>query len=313
MQAVLGTMTFGDQVDKDTAAAMINQYKAAGLNEVDTAFVYAAGATESLLGDLQRAGVLDGCELAGKINPLNENGLQPVTVDTQLATSLERLNLPSLDLLYLHQPDLNTPIEVTLEAVFRHYQAGKFKRFGLSNYAAWQVAEISELCKQNGWMQPVVYQGMYNALTRDVERELFHCLNNYDMAFYVYNPLAGGMLTGKHTAFDSTPDAGRFSGNEQYLSRFWKQAYFTAIDQFVKVCRVNDIAPAAAALRWLVNHSALAGEGNHHRVILGASSLSHFESNLAAAAEGPLPDEVVDSLDQGWESVRASCIKYFRP
>ena len=85
-----------------------------------------------------------------------------------MAEILERLGSDSIDLLYLHSPDLDTPIEQTLAACFELFQQGKFRHFGLSNFAAWQVAEVVELCRRHGWMEPEVYQGMYNALTRDV-------------------------------------------------------------------------------------------------------------------------------------------------
>ena len=317
MKPILGTMTFSDQVDQQTAADMINAYVAAGHTEIDTAYVYAAGETEMLLGRLQKEGILANCLVAGKVNPLVENGLQPSAVDHQLCTSLERTNLDCFDLYYLHQPDPDTPIEETLEAVFRHYQAGRFKRFGLSNYAAWQVAQIAELCKTNGWMQPVVYQGMYNAITRDVERELFHCLREYRMSFYVYNPLAGGLLSGKHTGFDAKPADGRFGTNEQYQDRYWKSEFFPVVNEFVQACETHGISPASAAIRWLVHHSALSsdvtGLGLDHSIVLGASRMSHFTANLKACSEGPLPDQLVDVLDAGWESARPYCIKYFRP
>ncbi len=317
MKPILGTMTFSDQVDQSTAAEMITAFKQARHREVDTAYVYAGGNTESLLGRLQKDGVLDDCIVAGKVNPLVENGLQPIAVDHQITTSLERLNLENFDLFYLHQPDLDTSIERTLEAVFRHFQAGRFKRFGLSNYAAWQVAEITEMCKVNGWMQPVVYQGMYNAITRDVERELFPCLRHYGINFYVYNPLAGGLLSGKHAGFDSKPADGRFGTNEQYQDRYWKSEFFPVVTQFAQTCQAHDVAPASAALRWLVHHSALSSDvkehGFDHSIVLGASSMTHFSANLAACADGPLPDAIVQVLDDGWETVRPWCIKYFRP
>lgn len=311
MKTILGSMTFADQVDHTGAKAMIDSFTGHGFTEVDTAYVYCNGNTEKLLGDLQQAGDLKQCELATKVNP-RDGGLSKASVDTQFTTSLERLNVEQVDLLYLHQPDLDTKIETTLAAINDHYQAGRFKRFGLSNYAAWQVAEIAHICQREGYPQPSVYQGMYNALTRDVERELFHCLTHFNIAFYVYNPLAGGMLTGKHTSLATLPDDGRFSTNKEYQNRYWKTDYFEALQQFVAACETAEIAPAAAALRWLVHHSDLQSDKGD-AVIVGASSVSHFESNLAALAAGELPKPVVDALDNGWELSRANCIKYFRP
>ncbi len=311
MKAILGTMTFASQVDKETSAQMIDGFRATGFDELDSAYVYNGGDTENLLGQLNDKGHLNGCNLATKVNP-NAGGLSPESVDKQFSTSLQRMGLQSVDLLYLHQPDLDTPILETLEAIQRHFDAGRFKRFGLSNYAAWQVAEIAQLCEQHGFVKPTVYQGMYNALTRDVERELFLCLKHFDIAFYVYNPLAGGILTGKHGNVGDTPAAGRFSGNAEYQTRYWKDDYFNAVDAFKAACENESIAPSNAALRWLAHHSDLdqdKGDG----VIVGASSLQHFNDNMGALKAGSLPQAVVDALDYGWNTARPNCIKYFRP
>lgn len=318
MKTILGTMTFSDQVDREGTVSMINAFRQEGYHELDTAFVYNKGKTEELLGDVAQDGILDGTVMAGKINPAG-GGLTPTAVDHQLTTSLARLGRDKLDLLYLHSPDLDTPIETTLAAVHKHYEAGRFTHFGLSNYAAWQVAEIVELCKTHGWTQPTVYQGMYNGLTRDVENELFPCLTHYGIAFYVYNPLAGGMLSGKHQSFEAAPPDGRFTVNTSYIERYWKQSYFDVINQWADVCREHSIKPAAAALRWLRHHSKLAatdleqGGKQAHGVLLGASSSEHLEQNLQACREGKLPQPVVDALDEGWETVRPSCMKYWRP
>ncbi len=311
MKTILGSMTFGDQVDQDNALAMIDAFKAAGHTEIDSAYVYCGGKTESLLGALNQQKHLDSTALATKVNP-KAGGLGKASIDKQFATSLERLDANSVDLLYLHQPDLDTPIEQTLEAINEHQQAGRFKRLGLSNYAAWQVADIVRLCEREGFVQPTVYQGMYNALTRDVERELFKCLSNFNIAFYVYNPLAGGMLSGKHHNQGQFPEEGRFSTNTEYQNRYWKSDYFQAIDQFVKACQAESVEPSAAALRWLAHHSDLSADKGDG-IILGASKMQHFESNLQSVAAGPLPDAIVDALDAGWELSRADCIKYFRP
>jgi aflatoxin B1 aldehyde reductase len=311
MKAILGSMTFAKQVNQETATEMVQRYVAAGGTEVDTAYVYVEGKTEEMLGTLNQQGELDQCRIATKVNP-HAGGLGAASVDQQFSTSLQRMDMQSVDLLYLHQPDLNTPIAETLEAIQRHAENNRIKRFGLSNYAAWQVAQITELCDKNGWIKPTVYQGMYNAITRDVERELFLCLADYNIAFYAYNPLAGGLLTGKHQQVSADPAPGRFDGNAEYQRRYWNASYFDAVNQFCKVCEQENIEPARAAIRWLVHHSDLQsskGDG----VIIGASSMAHFEANHSAMSEGPLPDCVVDSLQQGWEAARPVCIKYFRP
>ena len=159
---------------------------------------------------------------------------------------------------------------------------------------------------------PTVYQGMYNAVTRDVERELLPCLGDYGISFYVYNPLAGGLLTGKHQQVDASPAAGRFADNAEYQRRYWNEGYFAAVKQFSDVCAAENTAPANAALRWLVHHSDLQSD-KRDSVVLGASSLAHYEANQGAMQDGPLPDSIVEALDNGWEVARPVCIKYFRP
>lgn len=311
MKTILGSMTFSDQVNQQVALTMIETFKAAGNVEIDTAYVYCKGKTEELLGALNLDGHLNDTHLATKVNP-KAGGLGRASVDKQLTTSLKRLNAASVDLLYLHQPDLHTPIEETLEAVNQHHAAGRFQRLGLSNYAAWQVTDIVHLCERNGFVKPSVYQGMYNALTRDVERELFKCLTHHNIAFYVYNPLAGGMLSGKHSSHTTLPTEGRFSTNQEYQNRYWKHNYFAALEKFVGACVNASIEPSSAALRWLTHHSELSGKKGDG-IILGASKLQHFESNLASVTADPLPDTIVAALDEGWELSRADCIKYFRP
>ena len=280
--------------------------------ELDTAYMYNDGKTEQLLGQLLLEKPELDFEIATKANPWSGDGLKPDEVEMQLNTSLDRLKKDQIDLFYLHAPDLDTPIEDTLEQCWKLYQAGKFRRFGLSNFSAWQVAEIAEICRSRDWMIPTVYQGMYNALTRDVERELFPCLRNYNISFYVFNPLAGGLLTGKHASFSRAPDSGRFAIHDGYLGRYWKEDYFSVLDDFVKTCSQHTIAPTMAALRWLQHHSLLSVEQGDG-IILGASKIVHLRENLESFGSEKLPEEIIEVLDAGWEVVKPDCFKYFRP
>lgn len=312
MKLILGTMTFGGQVEAREARLMLQQFFAAGHCELDTAYSYCDGRTETLLGELLPDLAQHGLYLASKVNPWNDGGLQPRQVKKQFAEILERLGRDSIDLLYLHQPDLDCAVEKTLEACFEIYQQGGFRDFGLSNYAAWQVAEVVETCRRHGWMEPRVYQGMYNALTRDVERELFPCLRNYGMSFYAYNPLAGGFLTGKHRSLQDAPDSGRFAPDRGYRDRYWRQDYFRVLEELQQACDASGLKPVQAAMRWLGSHSLLdaaAGDG----IILGVSKPEHLAQNLAACDNEPLDAAILDILDRGWEIIKPNCFRYFRP
>lgn len=141
-----------------------------------------------------------------------------------------------MDMWYLHAPDRSTPYETTLREVNNLYKEGYFRRFGISNYAAWEVAQICEICDRNNWVKPVVYQGVYNALHRGVEPELFPCLRKYGVEFYAFNPLAGGLLTSRYTrnAEGGTGKGSRFDPErrqgQNYRSRYWNEKYFDALD-----------------------------------------------------------------------------------
>jgi aflatoxin B1 aldehyde reductase len=312
MKLILGTMTFGDQVEQATAEEMLAQFTRRGNHEIDTAHIYCDGRTENMLGSMISAETRAELYIASKVNPWNDGGLQPAEVKRQMSEILQRLGSDNVDLLYLHSPDLETPVEQTLECCFELFQQGRFKHFGLSNFAAWQVAEVVETCRHNGWMQPVVYQGMYNALTRDVEKELFSCLRNYGISFYAYNPLAGGLLTGKHQSADDLPDSGRFSVERGYLDRYWKQEYFNVLRELQVACADSGLKPVEVAMSWLANHSLLdadRGDG----IILGASSVDHLVQNMAACEQEPLNPGILEILDRGWEVIKPDCFKYFRP
>jgi aflatoxin B1 aldehyde reductase len=312
MKLILGTMTFGDQVEQAGAEEMLAQFTRRGNHEIDTAHIYCDGRTENMLGSMISAETRAELYIASKVNPWNDGGLQPAEVKRQMSEILQRLGSDNVDLLYLHSPDLETPIEQTLECCFELFQQGSFKHFGLSNFAAWQVAEVVETCRHNGWTQPVVYQGMYNALTRDVEKELFSCLRNYGISFYAYNPLAGGLLTGKHQSADDPPDSGRFTVERGYLDRYWKQEYFNVLRELQVACVDSGLKPVEVAMSWLVNHSLLDVDRGDS-IILGASSVDHLVQNMAACEQAPLSPEILEILDRGWEVIKPDCFKYFRP
>nr|KAF6443066.1 aldo-keto reductase family 7 member A2 [Molossus molossus] len=161
---------------------------------------------------------------------------------------------------------------------------------------------------------------MYNATTRQVETELFPCLRHFGLRFYAYNPLAGGLLTGKYKYEDKDgkQPVGRFFGNtwaETYRNRFWKEHHFKAIALVEKALQAAYGARApsmtSAALRWMYHHSQLQG-AHGDAVILGMSSLEQLEQNLAATEEGPLEPTVVQAFDQAWHLVAHECPNYFR-
>lgn len=307
----LGTMTFGGQTSAGDAERMLGMFLDAGHSWVDTAFMYTEGRSETILGKLLKGRTRDRVFLAtkaypDKLGPGKPRGLTPGSIRGQLETSLKRMKLDAVDLFYLHAPDNRTPLEASLQTCQELRAEGKLREIGLSNYASWQVAEAVFLCLQNDWTPPIIYQGMYNAVTRDVERECLPACRRFGLDFLAYNPLAGGLLTGKYAAApEETPEKGRFSG-EYYRERFWKEAYFRAVDEVKKASARAKIAPAEASLRWLIHHAQSDG------LLLGASKVEHLRANLDACRQGPLPRSFVNAFDRAWEIAKPACQRYFR-
>ena len=314
MRVVLGTMTFGRRMDLEAAARAVAAFTDWGAGELDTAFMYGGGETERILGEILAQRGWEGITLATKAHPGAADGtpsLRPEEVERQLTGSLQRLRCETVDLFYLHCPDNDTPLEATLEACARLHGAGRFRRLGLSNYAAWQVADAHHLCRRHGWPLPEMYQGMYNAVTRDVEPELLPCLRHLGMSFYAYNPLAGGLLTGRYLGATEVPASGRFHEQANYAPRYWKRSYLTSMEVVQEACAAAGISTTAAALAWMLHHGGLdpaAGDA----VIIGASTLEQLAANLDACRSGPLDDSVVQALDAAWETCRPDCPPYFR-
>lgn len=311
MKLVLGTMTFGPQVDEETAQEMLNIFCETGYREIDTAYVYNEGSSEEILGNIIKNKPRESVSIATKINPRVTGRLDSDAINMQVAESLRRMKIEAVDILYLHFPDPITPIEETLKVCGKLYKEGKFKEFGLSNFPAWLVVDIWHICKDNGWPLPAVYQGMYNPLSRKVEEELFEALSKFNMRFYAYNPLAGGLLTGKYKNFDETPSDGRFTRRPNYKDRYWKKSFFDALDILLSACSDEAIKVADAAYRWLAFHSKLkeeAGDG----ILLGISKIEHLRQNLKAIDDGPLPDKILTAFDSAWEETKADSPEYFR-
>jgi aflatoxin B1 aldehyde reductase len=309
-QIILGTMNFGRQFDEAAADRMLGSFIDRGYKEIDTAYGYADGAAEEILGRVLTLERREKVYLATKVNPLGGGGLRPESIVMQVDTSLRRLKANHVDLLYLHAPDPKTQIEVTLETCQKLFKEGKFRELGLSNYAAWQVADIWHLCRQNGWILPSVYQGMYNAITRDVEPELFPAIRNFGIRFYAYNPLAGGLLTGKYARFSEEPQEGRFKLQRSYIERYWKKSYFEALEVIQNTSEQAGVSMTQVALLWILHHSSLKGP-YRDGVILAASSLDQWEANLKSL-NGELPAEVAEAVDRAWQKARPDCPQYFR-
>jgi aflatoxin B1 aldehyde reductase len=309
LKLIFGTMNFGPQVNVEESLSMVEQFLTSGNNELDSAYVYNDGETERILGDILNK-LSSTVSIATKIHPRINGKLDSHAVNYQFNESLTRMKTDKVDILYFHFPDAITPVEDALNAVNKLYEQGKINEFGLSNYPAWLVVEIWHLCSKHGWIKPSVYQGRYNGLSRNVESELIPALRHVNMRFYAYNPLAGGMLTGKHLIFEELPQTGRFARLKSYRERYWKKSYFDAVNLLSKKCIEHNIQPVEAAFRWLAYHSLLKSQ-TQDGIIIGASSREQLIQNMSAVMKGSLPHEISEAFDSAWIEAKPESPEYF--
>ncbi len=239
----------------------------------------------------------------------------PEDVRRGLMDSLKALKCTKVDMFYLHGPDRKTAFEDTLREVNALYKEGYFNRFGISNYMSWEVAKICEICDKHGWIKPTVYQGIYSALHRSIEAELFPCLRHYGISLYAFQPLAGGFLTGRYQRDTKDFEPGsrfdpKISHSALHRGRYWNETYFDALDVIEAAAGKHGLTVAEVALRWIEHHSQLKSELND-AIIVGASSTKHLEGNLADLEKDPLPEDVVEALDVAWMKVKAVAPKYW--
>jgi aryl-alcohol dehydrogenase-like predicted oxidoreductase len=307
---MLGTMTFGAQTDAASATAMVERSRTAGVTLFDTSNNYTTGASEHILGGIV-APFRDEIQLATKVGgPLQDTpdelqGLRAPAIIRGVEDSLRRLQTDRIDLYYFHRPDHATPIEESLEAAVRLVDAGKVRYLATSNFAAWQVVEMLGLSHQHGWPSLQVAQQQYNLLSRRLDAEYAAAAERLSLSTIAYNPLAGGLLTGKHR-FDAPPEPqGRF-GKRTYRDRYWSRPMFDAVAALEEIARDAGMSLLDLSFRWLLSRPMITG------LVLGASTLEQLDANLAAI-DGPAPDpETVERCDAVWEVLRGPAPDYNR-
>jgi aryl-alcohol dehydrogenase-like predicted oxidoreductase len=308
-RACFGTMTFGSQVDETLAATIVNYCLEQGINFFDTANMYQTGVSEQFLGralrDKREKIVLASKVRAKMGEAADQKGLSRAAILRAVDESLERLQTDYLDIYYLHWPDYDVALEETLETMEDLVKAGKVLYPAISNYSSWQVAQMLCMAQQGSYKPALIAQQMYNLLARGIEQEFVPMAGELGVSIIAYNPLAGGLLTGKHRSTAITPGT-RFDKNAMYQDRYWHEQNFRAVEELQAAAQEAGRSLISLALNWLMHHTLT------DCVILGASRLEQLEQNLAALNEGPLPPEVVQRCDEVWRGLRGSTPIYNR-
>jgi aryl-alcohol dehydrogenase-like predicted oxidoreductase len=167
------------------------------------------------------------------------------------------------------------------------------------------VCQAFGMSVQRGYQAPFISQPMYNLVARGIEQEFVPFCREFGVAMVVYNPLAGGLLTGKQHRDRPLPGT-RFDNNQMYLDRYWHPAYFDAVDELQRIAARTGRSLVDLALNWLLFHTAT------DCVLLGASRLEQLQQNLDVFAKAPLDADTLAACDGVWETLRGVTPKYNR-
>lgn len=308
----LGTMTFGNQADAAAAFAIMDVADAAGIDFFDTADVYplggdaeANGRTEEIVGRwLQERGARERIVLATKCRGrmgkgANDEGLSRKHILRACDDSLRRLQTDYIDLYQTHSPDPATPIEETMDALDSLVRAGKVRYVGCSNYPAWQLADALAASERRGLARFDCAQPRYNLLFRMIEDEILPLCRAHGVGVIAYNPLAGGMLTGRYEKGQTVEEGTRFAlknAGDLYRRRYWNEAALEAVGELKTYFAGRDKSLTHVALAWVLAQPGITA------AILGASRPEQLEDSLRGV-DLTLEDEERAACDEVWFSL----------
>jgi aryl-alcohol dehydrogenase-like predicted oxidoreductase len=306
----LGTMTFGHQCDERTSVAILDKAADRGVTFLDTADVYpvppspeTAGRSEEIIGRWLR-GKREKFVLASKCRMRvgqgpNDEGLSRKHILKAAEDSLRRLQTDYLDLYQSHSPDPETPQEETLDAFDSLVRQGKVRYIGCSNYPAWQIALALGISERHNWARFDCVQPRYNLLYREIETEHVPLCRDQGLGVIAYNPLAGGLLSGKYQSKEPPPSGTRFSlgkTGELYRERYWQQAQFEAVDNLRTFFQGRGKSLVQVAIAWVLGQPGITS------AIVGASRPEQLDDSLAAV-DLALDDEEREVCNLAWFSL----------
>jgi aryl-alcohol dehydrogenase-like predicted oxidoreductase len=292
---VLGTMTFGLQTDEATSFAILDAAVAGGINFIDTADVYplggtldTAGSTEAIIGrwlqaggPARRRGLVLATKAVGKMGPHDwDGGASRKHLLDAIDASLARLQVDHVDLYQLHHDDRQTPLDESLEALDTIVRSGRARYVGVSNFLAYRLARALGRAEFLRVVKPVCVQPRYSLLFREIERELLPLVQEEGLGVIPYNPLAGGLLSGKYRAGDTPQADTRFTlgtAGSMYQDRYWNERSFATVTQLQAMAAEAGVPLATLAVAWVMAHPQITAP------ILGASRPEQLTATLAAA------------------------------
>jgi aryl-alcohol dehydrogenase-like predicted oxidoreductase len=287
----LGTLTFGRETDEDRSFQLMDRYLELGGNFLDTADGYSTGGSETIIGHwLKDRGVRDSIVLATKVYWVmgpgpNDRGLSRLHIQQAVEASLRRLQTDVIDLYQVHQWDPDVPIEETMETLNDLVRQGKVRYVGCSNLTAWQLCNFLQASERNHWSRFVSIQPAYSAINRSIELEILPLCHEEGLGVITYNPLAGGMLTGKYKRGGALPAGARFERFETYRRRYYTDQTFDIVERFAEAARQRGVTPAQLALAWVMAEQRVTCP------IVGARNLEQLNDTLGGMEVTLSPEE----------------------
>lgn len=305
----IGTMTFGERLDQAEADRAVSAALDCGINFFDTADIYTIaqhGISEEILGKAlgsRRKEIVLATKVGGPMGPSPyDRGLGNKHMHQGVEDSLKRLGTDYVDLLYFHFPDRSVSMEEMIRSANELIGEGKIRHYGVSNFTGWEVCEMVLTAKAMGLKPPVMGQYVYNLLNRGIENEVVSMLERFDLGLATFNPLAGGMLTGKY-AQGAMPVGSRFEDNPGYKARYYNDKNLNASAELAQMAAELDMSLIDLAICWLLSRKYLTS------VILGFSNTQQLLQNMKAVEHlgKALP---FDELDQMWKVLSGSLHPY---
>jgi aryl-alcohol dehydrogenase-like predicted oxidoreductase len=305
---VLGCMNFGKRTPAPEAERILARAIERGITLFDTANAYVDGESEKILGKALR-GRRERFAIATKVGfgrvGGKPEGLSRAVIFRALDESLARLGTDYVDVYYLHVPDHTVPIEESLAAMLELQEKGKIRALGVSNYAAWQILEMMTLARAGKAPAPAISQVMYNLLIRQIEIEYVSFTRRYPIHTTVYNPLAGGLLSGKHQRGGETEKGSRFDKNKLYLGRYWSDRFFDLVDAYGHVAREAALSLVDLSYAWI------SGQAHVDSILVGPASIAHLDAAIDGCAK-TISTEVraqIDAIHRAYLGTDASYVR----
>lgn len=301
----MGTMTFGLQCDEAMSHSILDAAAEGGIDFLDAADVYPLGGgvervgrTEEILGRWlagKRERFVVATKCVGRMGPSRwDQGMSRKHVLDAIDASLRRLGTDYVDLYQFHAYDPSTPLDEALEALDTVVRSGKARYVGVSNWLAHRVARALGRSEVKGLVKIASVQPRYNLLFRSFERDLLPMCAEEGVAVIPYNPIAGGLLTGKHDRAADPTDGTRFTlGNAaaNYQDRYWHDREFDTIDALRPIAEEAGTSLTTMAVQWVLANPAITS------AIVGASRPEQLADSLAAV-DKPMDADLKTRLDE---------------